>query len=327
MPRLRACFQTVVIAALILAVWELLEFTRWLEAGPAATPGASPPHNPPLAAAFLPGQALAGFRVWLSGYGFDPVHPAGLAIFLAALLMALMARRGFCAFFCPLGYLCEGLNRLGRRLGISRRPGKLVSALISLPKYLLLALLLWFIFVRVAPAELAAWLVGPANKTASPDLLLYFLEPTSNLLVALGLILAGSVLVPGFWCRGFCPYGALLGLLALLSPLAVWRDKEKCTYCRRCTRLCPARLPVHAARRVSGPECRGCLKCLAVCPEEGCLTLRAGYGKQARRLPGWALPLLCALIMGAAWLWAASSGLWESRVPAEEIRLYFNLKI
>jgi polyferredoxin len=323
--RLRAWFQVAVIAALAGAVGRLYAYTLWLwgqaPGAAAAVPPAAPPPVPPLVEAFLPGQALAGARVWLAGHGFDPVHPAGLTIFLAALAMSLLARRGFCAFFCPVGYLCEGLNRLGRRLSLSRRPGRLVSTLISLPKYLLLALLLWFVFVQVAPADLAVWLLGPANKGAASDLLRPFLAPSANLLIPLGLILAGSVLVPGFWCRGFCPYGALLGLLALFSPLAVWRDRKKCTYCRRCTRLCPARLPVHEARRVSGPECRGCLKCLAVCPEPGCLTLRAGYGAGARRLPGWVLPLLCALVMGGAYLWAVNSGHWESPVLAEENRL------
>ena len=35
----------------------------------------------------------------------------------------------------------------------------------------------------------------------------------------LALLVLGSMVVQNFWCRYFCPYGALMGLISLMSPL------------------------------------------------------------------------------------------------------------
>jgi polyferredoxin len=55
-----------------------------------------------------------------------------------------------------------------------------------------------------------------------------------NLFRGLGLIggiflvlrVAGSVGVQNFWCRYFCPYGALMGLVSLASPLRIRREPD-----------------------------------------------------------------------------------------------------
>ena len=33
-----------------------------------------------------------------------------------------------------------------------------------------------------------------------------------------------SVVTKNFWCRYLCPYGALMGLLSMLSPTRIVRD-------------------------------------------------------------------------------------------------------
>jgi polyferredoxin len=295
--------------------------------------------RPALLEFFLPTSVLAAAKNFFSGFGFDPVHPAGLSVFFTAAVISFIARKSFCGYLCPIGFLCGLLNRLGAGLdkrlgsplGLPVRPGKLISALVSLPKYILLAALLWTILAPLSPEDTQAFLASPYNKTLDSRLWVFFTRPSRSVLIGLGVILVGVILAPGFWCRGFCPYGALLGIFSLLSPLAVRRDKEKCTYCRRCSRACQARVAVHEAVRVSSPECQGCLECVAACPVEGCLKVQAGYRAQEgkiREAPLWLIPLLCVALMAAGYFIALGSGHWHSLVtPAELKTLHQQLRL
>ncbi|MDR2892077.1 MAG: 4Fe-4S binding protein [Deltaproteobacteria bacterium] len=317
----RRYIQLALVAIFIYAGWEFYRYYLWAV-------GSSPDFypRPPASEAFLPISALVGLKRWWLGNGFDPVHPAGLTIFIAAIIIALVARKSFCGYLCPVGWFCGLIDRLGARLlnplGISRRPGKIIYRIISLPKYLLLGLLAWAILVGMGPADVEAFLFSPYNKICDSKMLLFFIEPSTNTLIGLGVLLLGSFLVQGFWCRGFCPYGALLGIFAWFSPLAVWRDKQNCTYCRRCVRACPTGIAVHEAHRVSSPECQGCLECVAACPEPDCLSVRAGYGQKAVRVSNRLIPLLCLALLFLFIAGAKVTDNWQSKVSPIELKMY-----
>ena len=59
--------------------------------------------RPPSVEAFLPISALMSLKKLLLTGVYDSIHPAGLSIFLAALAIALIARKGFCGWICPVG--------------------------------------------------------------------------------------------------------------------------------------------------------------------------------------------------------------------------------
>jgi NAD-dependent dihydropyrimidine dehydrogenase PreA subunit len=328
MRLLRVCIQSLALIIFIYSCLEFYQYFKWVTNQEGA--GAFHP-RPALLEIFLPASVLAAAKNFFSGFGFDPVHPAGLSVFFAAMLISFAARKSVCGYLCPIGCLCGFLNRLGARLdkklgsplGLPRRPGRLISTLISLPKYILLAVLLWAVLAPSAPESTQAFLASPYNKTLDSRIWVFFTRPSQDVLIGLGVILAGSVLAPGFWCRGFCPYGALLGLFSFLSPLAVRRDKSRCTYCRRCARACQARIAVHEAVRISSPECQGCLECMAACPVEGCLKVQAGYRNKEgkiRTAPVWLIPFLCVALMAAVYFAALGSGHWHSRVTPAELK-------
>ena len=60
----------------------------------------------------------------------------------------------------------------------------------------------------------------------------------------LALLVLASVFVQNFWCRYLCPYGALMGLAALASPLRIRREASLCIDCAKCAKACPSALPV-----------------------------------------------------------------------------------
>ncbi len=276
--------------------------------------------KPPSAEAFLPISALLGAKRLLFTGLYDPVHPAGLTIFLLACATAFLLRKGFCGYLCPVGCLSMLLDRLGARLGIRRRPGKFLSALLSLPKYGLLAFFAWIVLWNMSLADIEGFIRTPYNQVADTKMLLFFLHPTTTLLVILGVLVLGGMLIPSFWCRGFCPYGALLGLFSWLSPVALRRDPEACTNCRRCTSACPSRIPVHEKLRISGPECVGCTECAGACPQKDCLTVRLGYTEKAVKLPAWSIAAGTLLALYLFFAWATATGNWETRVPPAAAR-------
>jgi polyferredoxin len=128
-----------------------------------------------------------------------------------------------------------------------------------------------------------------------------------------------SVFVQNFWCRYLCPYGALMGLAALASPVRIRRRTNVCIDCAKCARACPALLPVDRLTAVRSAECMACLECVAACPAEGALELTL---PRRRRVPAWALAAGVAAVFLGVVAWAQWSGHWHSGVSSQE---YFDL--
>ncbi len=268
---------------------------------------------------FLPISALMSLRLALGGGGIHPVHPAGLAILVAVLAMSALLAKSFCSHLCPVGTISEGLGRLGARL-LGRTwlvPRWLDLALRSL-KYVLLALFVWATWLALELPGVRAFLDSPYNKVADAKLLLFFAHPSRLTVAVLGVLVVGSVLVRDLWCRYLCPYGALLGILGRLAPLKVTRDAGSCTDCRKCTKVCPARLSVHAMTRVASVECSSCLDCVAACPVKECLAVRP-----PRPAGTWLLrPALAVVLAAGVYLGITAafrlSGHWQGGVSERE---------
>jgi len=267
---------------------------------------------------FLPISALMSLRLWVVGGGIHPVHPAALAILLAACVSSLVLPRAFCSHVCPVGTLSELLGGVGRTL-LGRTwllPRWLDIPLRSL-KYLLLAFFVWATWLAMELPALEAFLDSPYNRVADVKMLLFFAEPSRLTLSVLGVLVVASVLVRDAWCRYLCPYGALVGLLGRLAPLRIERNAATCIDCRACTRACPARIAVHAAGRVENVECSGCQDCVAACPVTRCLAVRGPRRGESGLRPG-----LAALAVAGVFLAVLTgfrlTGHWRSSVGEAE---------
>ena len=276
--------------------------------------------RPPSVEAFLPIGALVGLKRLLLTGNYDPIHPAGLTIMIMALVTAFLFRKGFCGYLCPVGAISGALHRLGKRLGIVRPLPRFVSVLLTVPKYLLLAFFVKIVLIDIPPMGLESFIRTEYYRVADTKMLLFFMPPSLTVVLVLVALVLGSILIPSFWCRGFCPYGALLGLFSMFSPTAVRRDKESCIGCRRCTGACPSRITVHVRERISGPECVGCGECVSVCPVPGCLNFGLGWGKRFQTLPMLfpAVGMLFAVFL--FYFWATASSHWHNNLPLEMVR-------
>ena len=270
--------------------------------------------------AFLPIDAMMAFRHLLLTGEVDAVHPAGLAIFIGICLMSVVFAKSFCSHVCPVGLISELLGRLGIRLvGRTLTPPKWLDLPLRSLKFLLLGFFVWAVWFAMDGEALAAFLSGPYARIVDAKMWLFFAPPSRLTVAVLGVLVIGSVFVRDLWCRYLCPYGALVGLLGRFALFKVTRDPELCTGCEGCTRVCPARLPVHQMQRVGSVECTGCQDCVVACPEDGCLTVRPAAVTPAR---SWTRPVVPVVFAVSLYLMVVAgfrfAGFWHTTVTEAE---------
>ncbi|MGE5236866.1 MAG: 4Fe-4S binding protein [Acidobacteriota bacterium] len=282
---------------------------------------------------FLPISGLMSLRLWLAGAGIHPVHPAALAILLAILAMSAVLAKSFCSHLCPVGTLSEWLGGVGRRLmGRAWSIPRWIDVPLRGIKYFALAFFLWATWMAMDLPGVRAFLDSPYNRVVDVKMLLLFARPARVTIAIVGVLAVGSMLVRDLWCRYLCPYGALLGLIGRLAPLKVTRDPTTCIDCAKCTKACPARLPVQTLVRVASVECTSCQDCVAACPVKNCLAVRApgAIGLRSLVRPAAAVALAVAVYVGVTtafrlgghWRTSVSEAEYARRLPAVEEPLY-----
>ncbi len=283
-----------------------------------ATGGASPFVSRPASVdAFLPLSALVALKAWLGTGILDRTHPAALVFLLTILGTSLLFKRGFCSWICPVGTLEEALARLGRRLaGRNFFVPSIIDWLLRTLKYLGMALFLLFVFAGMSSQEALAFLNTDYNRVADVMMLYFFTHMGQTTAVVLIALAALSIPFANFWCRYLCPYGALLGLLAIASPVRLSRNAGQCTSCMKCNRACPNRLEVARLNHVSSPECTGCLDCLAACHQYGAIELRLPLVRRA--VSPWLFPVLVAGSFLLALAVAQVAGYWLGDVTSTD---------
>jgi polyferredoxin len=263
---------------------------------------------------FLPISGLMGILDWIHQGTLNRVHPAATMLVIVFLAGALLLRKSFCSWICPVGLLSESLARLGRKLfGRNYRPWRWLDIPLRSLKYLLLAFFLWAI-LGMSALELRAFIESPYNRVADIKMGLFFVHLGQVGLTVIVVLAILSVLVQGAWCRYLCPYGALLGLFSRFSPVRVQRRPNSCIDCSLCDRVCMARLPVSSSVKIRSVECTGCLDCLAVCPVKDTLTLRAG--RRRLSVPAFAAAVVLLFVLGYSG--ARVAGLWHNQIPDRE---------
>lgn len=277
--------------------------------------------RPPAVEGFLPISALMGLKLWITTGIFDPIHPAGLVLLTTIISISLLFKKAFCSWLCPVGTLSEFLGRagawfFGRNLSL---PDWLDYPLRTL-KYLVLAFFIQIIIIDMDSFSIASFLGAPYNKIADVKMLRFFLRPSQTTIYIVVSLAIASILVRNFWCRYLCPYGALLGLASLVSPLKVRRDDSACTHCGKCARVCPNRVPVDKLATVQTPECTACLDCVAACPARGALSVRLPARTQERRIAvsGWVFATLVLGVFFGAIILAQVIGHWQTAVSMDE---------
>ena len=312
---LRRVFQLLFLALNIWIGADFYRFVRFYETG-GRTAAVS---RPPGVEGWLPIASLMSLKIWLAIGALPQLHPAGMFLLLSFLAMSWLFRKSFCSWLCPVGTLSEYLWRFGKRIfGRNfRLPRPLDVPLRSL-KYILLALFVYAVASMSVPA-IRTFLEGPYGIIDDVKMLNFFryLGLTGGLVLA-GLFI-GSAFVQNFWCRYFCPYGALMGLVSMCSPLRIRRVEALCIDCAKCGKACPSGLPVDRLITINSAECLGCMECITACPAADALWMSA---PRQKRIPAWAIAAGTALLFLGITGYARWSGHWHTDLPS---RVYFDL--
>ena len=267
---------------------------------------------------WLPIAGLMNLKYWMLSGEIPRVHPAAMFLLLAFLSMAFLFRKAFCSWLCPIGTFSEYLWRAGKKLfGRNFHLPRWLDLPLRSLKYLLLLFFVWAIS-SMSAMGIRDFMQSPYGLIADVKMLNFFRHIGEPGLIILGVLVAASVFVPNFWCRFLCPYGALLGLTAWLSPVKIRRNPEPCIDCAKCAKACPSALPVDKLVKIQSVECTGCLECVAVCPAENALSMSLPPLLMPKRrmfaLPTWAMAAgIAVLFLGVAGF-AKATGHWNTTI-------------
>lgn len=191
---------------------------------------------------------------------------------LSILPITLILGRFFCGWMCAFGALSDWLYFISNKVfrinfQISERNDKLLKY----TKYIILLLffvLIWNVdidFLDSANPWNAFGIL--ASVTELPDIsyaMEYFAVGTILLLI----IMAGSMLIERFFCRYFCPLGAVFVVFSRFGLIKVNKQRDNCGSCKLCTNICSMGIPLYQYDKVNSGECIQCSKCLNVCPQK-----------------------------------------------------------
>lgn len=123
----------------------------------------------------------------------------GILLFLAVLVFSKL----FCSFICPVGTVSEWLGKLGKKLKVRITLKGVADKILRSLKYILLFITIYFTFQS---NELFCKKFDPYYAVVTgfdSDVVVWYA------IIALFLVIAGSVFIRLFWCKYICPLGAL----------------------------------------------------------------------------------------------------------------------
>ena len=198
---------------------------------------------------------------------------------LATVPATVLVGRFFCGFFCSFGAVQDllwlGSHRL-RALFPGKRNLKKADRIFRFAKYAVLFYFIIFVWSGVTAVKTAGlWQVFGQYVSFGH-------WPGLKLLLSVGgvlllLIFIGSLFVQRFFCRYFCPMGAIYSLISQASFLKIDKPRDGCGKCHLCTSKCPMGMDLTKKDRIAGGECISCQKCVSWCPK-GNARFRSRYG-------------------------------------------------
>lgn len=202
--------------------------------------------------------------------------PATELLLGAALVLGfytLVGGRVWCAWVCPMNLVTDLAAWLQARLGLDNA--------LHLPRNLRYWLLALTLILSVI-AGLAAF------EWVSPIAMLHrelIFGAGMGLTAVAGVFLFDLLVLRNGWCGHLCPLGAFHALLGRAAQVRIALDRDSCTRCGECIRVCPEPQVLNlnqATQRgmVSSGECTNCARCIPICPEDSlAFTLRVSVKK------------------------------------------------
>ena len=198
---------------------------------------------------------------------------------VATVPATVLVGRFFCGFFCSFGAVQDllwfGSHRL-RALFPGKRNLKKADRIFRFAKYAVLFYFIIFVWSGVTAVKTAGlWQVFGQYVSFGHWPGLKPLLSVGGILLLV--IFIGSLFVQRFFCRYFCPMGAIYSLISQASFLKIDKPRKECGKCHLCTSKCTMGMDLTKKDRIAGGECISCQKCVSWCPK-GNAHFRSRYG-------------------------------------------------
>lgn len=198
---------------------------------------------------------------------------------LIPIVATMLLGRVFCSWICPMGLLSEivtsvrrGLDRIG--VGFFSWPvtGLLKYAVLAVGLFFVLAMSVSFFF-PIYPPRIISDMIRDSLLSGPPV----------NGIVIIGVLLLAELLfVERLWCRCLCPGGAAYSIFGWTRLVRIRRDRNACTNCGDCDKVCPHELQPASGALTTG-ECDNCGMCRRACkPRALHYTLSGPWGKDGK---------------------------------------------
>jgi len=230
--------------------------------------------------------------------------------FLLILVLTIIFGRVYCSFICPLGilqdifsYLSKKIQRLKRYRYVYIKPfrwirysflGIGILGILTGITVIVSFLDPYSIFGRISSGLIRPLFVKGNNILTAIfqkfDIYTFYIVDLKPLqwsvifvsVFFLLLILSFSVFKGRLYCNTICPVGTFLGLFSKFSWFKIKIDKNTCTSCRLCERVCKAGCINIASQEVEYDRCVNCFNCLTVCPVNSVQYIPATQTKNVR---------------------------------------------
>ncbi len=229
-----------------------------------------------------------------------------IAILGILFLVCILVGRALCGWACPIGLIQDLTTRTLRwfKVGSYEPPRRIHNKMKAIKFALLFVILtlsasIGLSFVISAPmGEEYRELYDPMVQASplclgcpTPILRYVFIDvgynfnpnlnnPSNVFQLAIFLFfIIGIIVISRFWCRYFCPVGALSSLFNKISLLHLSKDQSKCTMCNYCVDVCPTHVESVMTecdqKRIGDTGCTLCGECVEICPEKA-LSIKFG---------------------------------------------------
>lgn len=235
------------------------------------------------------------------------INGAGIAAsgFIVILIITVLSGRVYCSTICPLGTIQDVIIYLGRKLRKKRSyefsPSHKLLRYITLSIAVILFItgnifLLGYLDPFSNAGRIFAAVIEPAvifaNNLAArifEYFNMYVIYPRNmrgysipgfifaSLFLLLIIILSSRK--ERLFCNTLCPAGALLGLISRFSLIKIDLEKDSCTGCGLCEKVCKANCIDKKEKTVDFERCVSCYNCFTECPKDGVVFTKA-YKKE-----------------------------------------------
>ena len=255
------------------------------------------------------------WSIFSGGTLVTKIAASSVVLLAVTIVLAIVFRRAFCGYVCPLGAIQELFGRIGKAMWGKRRRPELPAALDKPARWLKYVVLAVFTVWTWTTATLVIrpydpWVVWMHLSSA---------EVWAEFAVGVGVLvvcLLGSIVYERFFCKYLCPMGGFLGAISRFSLFKVRREETTCIDCKACDKACPVNIKVSEVETVESPECINCNECVNACPVKDTLVVATKGAPASRRTLSPNKVLLSVLAIVAVLLAATTAlGTFEWTMP------------